>query len=162
MFLLLFLFGLCFAHALLLFVPLSLSPLLATPSLTRAKAILHAMSHLHLLRENFRRSCKVVGFHWAIAQMTPGPIDLVAGSVGRLVVVMDAIDSLIAWQEFVNLSACTNLQKGLSPEFRATRLSRRKKGPSLEVVCLLIFLCLRPKRPKKKICAKPWLPVIRA
>ena len=44
------------------------------------------------------------------------------------------------------------LQKGLSPEFRATRLSRRKKRAlsSLEGF-LLIFLCFRPKGPQKNL-----------
>ena len=50
----------------------------------------------------------------------------------------------------------------LSPEFRATRLWRREeKGPFLEVFCS--FSCVSgQKGPRQKLCAKPWLPVIRA
>ena len=42
----------------------------------------------------------------------------------------------------------------LSPEFRATRLSRRKKG-ALSGGFLLIFLCLRPNRAPKKSAPNP-------
>ena len=46
-------------------------------------------------------------------------------------------------------------QKGLSPGFRATRLSRRKKKRALSGGSLLIFLCLRPKRAPKKSAPNP-------
>ena len=52
-------------------------------------------------------------------------------------------------------------QKGLSPEFRATRLARReKKGPLWRFSAY--FLSLKPKRTPKKVRAKPWLRVLRA
>ena len=52
-------------------------------------------------------------------------------------------------------------QEGLSPEFRVTRLSRRKKkGPLWRFsACFPVF---QAEKGHKKICTKPWLPVIRA
>ena len=52
-------------------------------------------------------------------------------------------------------------QKGLSPEFRATRLWRGlKKGPLWRFSAY--FPVFKAKKGPRKICAKPWLPVIRA
>ena len=52
-------------------------------------------------------------------------------------------------------------QKGLSPEFRATRLSRReKKGPIWGFSAY--FPVFKAEKDPQKICAKPWSPVIRA
>ena len=52
-------------------------------------------------------------------------------------------------------------QKGLSPGFRATRLSRRKKRGPLWGFSVY-FPVFKAKKGPQKICAKPWLPVIRA
>ena len=52
-------------------------------------------------------------------------------------------------------------QKGLLPEFRATRLRRGiKKGPLWRFSAY--FPVFKAKKGPRKICAKPWLPVIRA
>ena len=54
-----------------------------------------------------------------------------------------------------------NIKKWLSPEFRATRLWRGfKKGPLWRFSAY--FPVFKAKKGPRKICAKPWLPVIRA
>ena len=54
------------------------------------------------------------------------------------------------------------IQKGLSPGFRATRLSRREKKGALSGGFSACFPVFKAKKGPQKICAKPWLPVIRA
>ena len=66
---------------------------------------------------------------------------------------------------FLSLSLSLSLRgiarKGLSPEFRATRLWRAKeKGPLWRFSAY--FPVFKAKKGPRKICTKPWLPVIRA
>ena len=60
-----------------------------------------------------------------------------------------------SWHRFdINFLVWPYFRKGLSPEFRATRLWRGiRKGLSGDI--LLIFLCLRPKRAPEKSARNP-------
>ena len=62
---------------------------------------------------------------------------------------------------FLNNSRGLSVRRDYHQGFAQPDLRAEKKG-ALSGGFVLIFLCLRPKRAPKKICAKPWLPVIRA
>ena len=53
-------------------------------------------------------------------------------------------------------------RKGISPEFRATRLWRRKRKRPLWRFSSAYLPVFKAKKGPRKSCAKPWLAVIRA